>query len=380
MRGARVIVVGAGIVGAACARAVARDHFAVVLVDGGIIGGGATAAGMGHVVVMDDSDAQFALCHYSQQLWDELAPALPANCEFDRCGTLWVAEDEQELALARGKETYYQALGVAAEVLDGARLAAAEPNLRPGLAGGLRVPGDSVVYPPCVARWLVEDAQKRGAEVRLGVPVAGLREQVVTLADGARLEADAVVNAAGMAAGRLTPGLPIRAKKGQLVITDRYPGFVHHQTLELGYLRSAHGTESASVAFNVQPRRTGQMLIGSSRQYDDESRPVDPTMLQRMLQRALAFMPALARLSAIRAWTGVRAATPDSLPLVGPHPGFAGLVLAAGHEGLGITTSLGTAELVSAHLGGRSFPIPPGPYLPARFVEGGRGGHGEPEH
>ncbi len=74
----------------------------VAVVDGDVIGGGATAAGMGHIVVMDDSEAQFALTRYSQQLWQELRPALPADVEYEQCGTIWVAADEQEMADSRG--------------------------------------------------------------------------------------------------------------------------------------------------------------------------------------------------------------------------------------------------------------------------------------
>ena len=65
-----VAIVGAGIVGAACAYELARAGLRTIVVDRGFVGGGATAAGMGHIVVMDDSDAQFALTRYSQELWD----------------------------------------------------------------------------------------------------------------------------------------------------------------------------------------------------------------------------------------------------------------------------------------------------------------------
>ena len=68
-----VVIIGAGIVGAACAAECAREGLRVAIVEAGIIGGGATAAGMGHLVVMDDSEAQFALTRYSQQLWDEVS-------------------------------------------------------------------------------------------------------------------------------------------------------------------------------------------------------------------------------------------------------------------------------------------------------------------
>src|SRR5439155_24812614 len=92
-----VVVVGGGIVGAACALECSRAGMRVIVVEASIIGGGATDAGMGHLVVMDDSEAQFALTHYSRRLWDELAPELPADVQFLRSGTLWVAADAEEM-------------------------------------------------------------------------------------------------------------------------------------------------------------------------------------------------------------------------------------------------------------------------------------------
>jgi glycine/D-amino acid oxidase-like deaminating enzyme len=360
------VIVGAGIVGSACARALAREGIRVTLVDAAMIGGGATAAGMGHVVVMDDSPAQLALTRYSQQLWQELVAELPADCEYDPCGTLWVAADDDELAAARGKAQTLHTHGIAAELLDARQLAEAEPQLRPGLAGGLVVPGDLVAYPPCVARWLIERARDQGVQVRLDCTVASLGGDHVMLADGTRLAAGAVINAAGTDAVRLTPRVPIRPRKGHLAITDRYCGFLHHQLVELGYIKSASGTATESVAFNVQPRHTGQLLIGSSRQYGIETSQVETSILGRMLCRAIDYLPGLARLNVLRTWTGFRAATADKLPLIGPWPETAGMYLATGHEGLGITTSLGTAELLADMMMGRASKIPREPYLPER--------------
>src|SRR5690349_10708562 len=161
-----IIIVGAGIVGAACAVECARSHLKVLVLDRGPIGGGTTGAGMGHIVVMDDSEAQFALTSYSRNLWRELANELPANVEYDGCGTLWLAADEEEMAEVHRKQQYYAERGVAVEVLDEPEVAAAEANLRPGMAGGLRVPEDAVVYPPCAAFFLLERARKSGAQVQ----------------------------------------------------------------------------------------------------------------------------------------------------------------------------------------------------------------------
>jgi glycine/D-amino acid oxidase-like deaminating enzyme len=360
-----VLVVGAGIVGAACAAEVAEAGLSVEVLDSSFAGGGTTAAAMGHVVVMDDSDAQLALTALSRRLWTELAPELPPGCEDERTGTLWIAADGEELELVRRKAAVHRARGVVVEELDAARLREVEPALRDGLAGALRVPDDRVVYPPNAARWLLARAERRGAVRREGERVAAIGERFVETASGRR-EAAAVVNAAGAAAAALTPGLPVSPRKGHLVITDRYPGFARHQLVELGYLKSAHGRASESVAFNLQPRKTGQMLLGSSREFVGLDASVNRSLRARMIRRALEYAPTLARLSAIRTWVGFRPATPDNLPLVGRWDPVPGVWIAAGHEGLGVTTALATARLLVDAMLGRPSEIDPAPYAPTR--------------
>ena len=364
-----VVIVGAGIVGSACAAECAREGLSVAIVEAGIIGGGATAAGMGHLVVMDDSEAQFALTHYSQQLWDEIRDELPREVEHDACGTMWIATDDEEMAEVARKAQFYSERGVAVEILDAQSMAEAEPNLRPGLVGGLRVPGDSVIYPPCAAQFFVDHARSKRAALFLGKAVETISSDSVRLRDGTSISAGVIVNATGSWSPVLTPGLEVKKRKGHLVITDRYPNFLRHQLVELGYLKSAHSQTADSVAFNIQPRMTGQLLIGSSRQFDVDHARVDGSIVTRMLNRAIEYLPGLRKLSSLRTWTGFRAATPDKLPLIGPHPEHKRLYLATGHEGLGITTSLGTARLLVAQIMNRETEIPLAPYLPARLKQ-----------
>jgi glycine/D-amino acid oxidase-like deaminating enzyme len=362
-----VVLAGGGIVGAACALTCVQAGLRVALVERELVGSGATAAGMGHIVVMDDSEAQFALTRRSQQLWHTLSLHLPSHAEYQKCGTLWVAADEEELAEAARKHACLSERAVPSHLLSSRELASLEPNLRPGLAGGLLVPEDAAVYPPVAALHLVRQAQDLGVTLLVGHAVTHLSDGEATLDDGTRLRAPRLVNATGAEASVCTPGLPVKKRKGHLAITDRYPGFVHHQLVELGYLKSAHSVTTDSVAFNVQPRQTGQILIGSSRQFGNEETAADQAMLSAMLQRAALYLPTIGTLSVLRVWTGFRAATPDKLPLIGPVPGDPTLWLATGHEGLGITTALATAELLAASFTGRSPAIAPEPYLPARF-------------
>jgi glycine/D-amino acid oxidase-like deaminating enzyme len=361
------VVVGAGIVGAACAASLARAGMHVAIVERGGIGGETTSAGMGHIVVLDDSEAQFALTRYSQKLWQELEPELPRDAEYEAAGTVWVAANDEEFAEAERKCVYYNERGVPATLLTPQKLAELEPNLRAGLAGGLFMPEDAIVHPPAATMHLVTQALTQHATLMMGCTVIALGKGEAVVKNGPRLTAPVLINATCGWATDLDPRLPIRKRKGHLILTESYPGFVRHQVAELGYSKSTGTSEGDSVVFNVQPRPNGQILIGASRQYGNEDPGVDKRVVDALLKRAAEYMPALARKRMATTRTGFRAATPDKLPLIGPVVGDETLWLATGHEGLGITTSLGTAALITAALTGKDMEISLEPYLPARF-------------
>jgi glycine/D-amino acid oxidase-like deaminating enzyme len=363
-----VIVIGAGLVGTMTALGLAEAGLQVTLIESQFPGGGSTGAAMGHIVAMDDSPQQLAFCAYSRARWRHLAAILPDDSEHDRCGTVWIAADDAEQVMARARIAGYAAHGVVAELVDQRGLYQLEPHLRPGLAGGLLVPEDAVCYPPAIARALTERAAERGVVVRLRVRVESLAPGGLRLADGSAIAAGAVVVAAGIASPALVPGLPIMPRKGHLVISDRRPGLVRHQLVELGYLHSAHTFGAASVAFNVQPRRTGQVLIGSSRELVGFDSSINRELLGAMLERAAEFLPGLRDVRALRSWTGFRPATPDKLPLIGAWPALDRVWIAAGHEGLGITMATGTADIIVAEILGTTPPVDPEPFRPDRAM------------
>jgi glycine/D-amino acid oxidase-like deaminating enzyme len=363
------IVIGAGIVGSACARECVLAGLGAAIVEAGQPGAGTTSAGMGHVVAMDDSPAQLALTAYSRSVWQEHAAIFPAAAAYQSPGTLWIAADDEELAEVHARRRIYVAAGLAAEALDPAALAALEPNLRAGLAGALFIAGDGICHPPSAAAFYLADAQRLGAQLFLSRAVSAANG-VVRLADGTRLEAPHLVLATGVECD-LLPALPIRKRKGHLAITQPAPGFLHHQLVELGYLKSAHQVEGDSVVFNVQPRPNGQILIGASRQYGSEDTGVEQHIVDQLLARARSYMPALAGIPVDHVRFGFRAATPDKMPLLGPAQGLSDdptLWLAAGFEGLGITCAPGAARLLVDALLGRHSAIDRTPCLPVRFA------------
>lgn len=363
-----VAIIGAGIVGAACADRLSSEGLSVCVIDGPSEFAPATAAGMGHIVVMDDSDAQFALTSYSQKLWDEVASELPPEAEFENCGTLWIAADEEEMEEVDRKFWKYAEIGLTTEILDERSLRSAEPNLKKGLPGALRVPGDLVVYQPVATNFLLARAQAAGASISRNAAVSLVIDGLVETWGGERIEAQHIVISAGCGS-TLLPELAkaVKPRKGHLVITERTNTTVNHQLVELGYLRSAHGTDRDSVAFNIQPRKTGQLLIGSSRQYGSDDPSADLEIVAKMMKRALEYFPSAADAQATRIWTGFRPVTPDGLPYIGMVPGYEKVYAATGHEGLGITTALGTAALIADEILGRESAIPREPYSPTRI-------------
>lgn len=362
-----VLVIGAGIVGAACAHELAQAGLTVHVLDARL--GGATQTGMGHLVAMDESMAELALSHASLDIWrdwgERMNHADPA-CAYTRCGTMWLAAHRNDMLDAERKHQRLREHGVPATLLTARQLADAEPALRAGLSGALHVPGDGLVYAPSAARWLLTHAPPGLTSEH--ATVRDIDAHGVTLVDGTRRHADAIVLAAGLAATALCRDLPLHPKKGHLAITDRYPSGIRHQLVELSYLSSIQQRDGAAVAFNVQPRPTGQLLIGSSRQIGNAEPGVEPAVLSHMLRRAIDYLPGLSGMNLIRTWTGVRAATPDGLPLIGRHPTRDGLWLAVGHEGLGVTTAPATARLLTALMTRAAPPINPAPFDPSRPV------------
>jgi len=366
-RRADVIVVGAGIVGCACAAELARRGRTVLVAEAVAVASDTSCRAMGHVGVYDDNPAQIALTRYARRLWEEMAPELPSEVEFVRRGALWVAPTEEEMEEVEAKEGVYRAAGVEARMVDSSTLHEMEPNLNPDLPGALFVPGDIVVDATESTRFLARRARSFGADIRTGVRVRSVIPDGVTLADGSEWRADAVVVAAGWQVAKILPEVPVRPRKGHIALTEPRPGYVRHQVSEVGYVRGADAANPEVITFSFQPRTSGKYLIGATRQYVGEQTEVEPRIIEALLGRARRFLPDVDGLRIERTWTGFRPAGPDAVPLIGPLPGQPKTVLAAAHEGIGITTALATGQLVADLVGGTPTAIPIEPYLPDRL-------------
>lgn len=356
--GVDVVVIGGGIVGAACAYYLARAGASVRVLERGFTASGTSRACDGLILFSDKpTPADLALAMASAGLWAELAQALEMDFEYARRGTIVLAETAEGLAEGRRKAADMQAAGVRAEVLDAVALRLLEPNLAPDLAGGVFYPDEAQVDARLATVALLQAARRRGTQLQEGVEVTGIRQgtggrvMAVTTRAG-DVPADTIVLAAGVWSEQIGHSvgidLPIRPRKGHILVTGRVPGLITHPLLEGSYSASVQSvSEGVQVALVAEMTAGGTMLLGSSREFAGFDRSVSIAVIQAIAARAVRFLPGLARTSAIRSYAGLRPWSPDHLPLVGPVVGVPGLYLATGHEGAGIGLAPVTGWIIS---------------------------------
>ncbi len=340
-----VLVVGGGIVGVACAEACATSGLQVRLIEQDRVGSGTTGAGMGHVVLMPGD--LLPLTRYSQKLWRARASDWVGQVPIRSTGTIWLARDEREQARLDSLEAALAVPKVSMQRLEGEELHRQEPALSSAVTNGLWVKDDLLVDPVAATLRLAALAQARKVDLMEGMRVESIVDSGVRLAEGTTLRARHVVIAAGVETTRLLPELGIYPRKGHIVQLATPNGYVRSQLGEVGYALGAEFDAEESVAFNVYPAHPGGIWVGASRQKGVESPEVEQRIVDRLLARALDYLPDASDLPVVHRWTGLRPASPDHRPFIGAWPGRSDLLVAAGHEGLGVTTSLATGRLIA---------------------------------
>ncbi|MEU5208578.1 FAD-dependent oxidoreductase [Streptomyces sp. NPDC020742] len=372
-----VVVVGAGVVGAACAYYAARSGLSVAVVDRGAVAGGTTGAGEGNLLVSDkEPGPELDLALLSTRLWRELADELPPEIEYETKGGLVVAADEPGLSALRAFSRAQAAAGVDRTPLPAGRLRDVEPHLAPGLAGGVLYPQDAQVQPALAAAHLLRAS---GARLHLGAEVTAVLRGPGGAVRGVRtprgdLLAPAVVNATGTWAGRLAAlagvTVPVLPRRGFVLVTEPLPRVVRRKVYAADYVADvASGSAALQTSAVVEGTPAGPVLIGASRERVGFDRTLSAEVLRRLAAQAAALFPVLASVRVLRTYQGFRPYLPDHLPAIGPDPRAPGLLHACGHEGAGIGLAPATGRLIAAALTGAAAPLDPAPFRPDRFTE-----------
>ncbi|MEU9163119.1 FAD-dependent oxidoreductase [Streptomyces sp. NPDC048424] len=368
------VIIGAGVVGAACAYYAARAGLTVAVVDRGAVAGGTTGAGEGNLLVSDkEAGPELDLALLSTRLWTELAAVLPRAIEYEPKGGLVVAPDDTTVRALRSFAEGQRKAGVDAVEVPADALHELEPHLAPGLAGGFHYPQDAQVQPAQAAARLLAAS---GAEVYLGEEVTGVlldRGAVRGVSTTRReLLAPAVVNAAGTWGGRIAElagvTLPVLPRRGFVLVTEPLPRVVRHKVYAADYIADvASGSAALQSSAVVEGTPSGPVLIGATRERVGFDRSLSTEALRRLAAQAAALFPVLADVRVLRTYHGFRPYLPDHLPAIGADPRRPGLLHACGHEGAGIGLAPATGALIAAALTGAEPPLPPAPFDPARF-------------
>ncbi|MFH9550030.1 NAD(P)/FAD-dependent oxidoreductase [Streptomyces sp. NPDC017435] len=370
-----VVVVGAGMVGAACALYAARAGLDVILVDRGPVAGGTTGAGEGNLLVSDkEPGPELQLALLSARLWSELAQELGGAVEYEPKGGLVVASTPRSLTALTELASRQRAAGVTTAQVDTEQLRELEPCLAPGFAGGVLYPQDAQVMPTLAAARLVRAS---GARLETGRTVTRVLRDTDGAVRGVRTDrgdilAPVVVNAAGTWGAEVAAlagvRLPVLPRRGFVLVTEPLPRRVRHKVYAADYVADV-ASDSAALQTSpvVEGTAAGPVLIGASRERVGFDRSFSLPVVRALAAGATGLFPFLEHVRAMRTYLGFRPYLPDHLPAVGPDPRVPGLFHACGHEGAGIGLATGTGHLVAQTLTGKRPEVDLSPFRPDRF-------------
>ncbi|WP_022881478.1 NAD(P)/FAD-dependent oxidoreductase [Gryllotalpicola ginsengisoli] len=378
------IVIGAGAVGAACARALAGAGLTVTVLDASGAAAGTSGQGEGNLLVSDKlRGPELSLAMRSLELWDglqrelddELPPGIPP-LEYERKGGLVVATTDDGAAPLLDFAAQQRAAGIDARPLTAAEALDLEPDLNPAVTAAVFYPEDAQVQPVNATEALLASARARGARTVFGARVIAALPAASDRLTGVRttrgdFTADHVILAAGPWSGEvaacLGASLPVRPRRGVVLVTTRMPHRIFHKVYDADYVAAVE-SDAASLQTSsvIESTAGGTVLVGSSRQQRGFDDALDLTAVREIAEKATRVFPFLAGASVMRVYGGFRPFLPDHLPVIGPDPAVAGLWHATGHEGAGIGLALGTAELLRDLVTGRAPQLEPGAFAPSR--------------
>ena len=366
---ADAVVIGGGVIGVAAAYYLSRAGVQVTLVERRGIGQEASGANVGLVTLfsghsLDEPDPGplYALTRASIEAYATLGDELGVDIEYDRCGGVVFADTEERLAVIRRAHDGYRAHGVGVEWLDARGVREAEPAFAPdGVLGGVLCPDNGHLNPLMLCRAFARGARRAGARVMLGTAVQNVyhgngRVRAVRTSEG-DIPCAFAVNAAGAWAAEIGDmvgqRLPVVPARGQVLLTEPAPRIIR---------RVMSGAEPSA-----RQTRRGNVIVGSTVEDVGFDKRVTAETVAEFARDVLPRVPGLAGLSVIRAWAGLRPATPDHQPIIEMAAQVPGLCLAVGHSRRGICYAAGTGRLVADLVTGRPPFIDVTPFGRARF-------------
>jgi sarcosine oxidase subunit beta len=364
-RSAQVVVIGGGIIGTAITYYLAKRGVDVVLLEEDTLASGTSGACSGAITMQTKGvGSKLKLAMESKKIYRNLSDELGEDIEYQEDGSMIVAETEGELEHLRVLHGKQKKAGLVTALLEGKAVHEKQPALSKEVIAATYCPTDGKVNPLKVTTGFAEGARKNRAKLFRYTPAKrvetsrGKVKAVVT--DSGKIKTEWVVNATGIWAPRLARELgmeiPIRPRRGILIVSEEVHPFIRGSILSAKYLMAKYGTppgrkesgsQSISGGLSLRFTKRGNLLFGSTREFVGENRNSTYAGITFVVKEAVRILPIIKNIHFIRAFAGLRPATPDGLPILGPVEGLEGFIVAAGHEGDGISLSPITGQLIA---------------------------------
>jgi len=359
-----VIVIGGGVIGLSVARELAGRK-AVLVLDRGATGEGTSWAAAGMLSPLseaDDQDPFFQLCRASHDTYrkfiGELEDETGIDCGYSGSGLLCLACSEESANALRRRCEWQRKAGFAVENISADEVRRMEPLITADILMALFMPAESSVAPRRLVNALRESCLKRGVEIRTGVRVQGISKNAVRT-DGPTFEAPGIVVASGVWSPELAgldPPIPVYPRKGQILSLCMPPGAFRHM------IRWHHSY--------FVPRNDGDLVVGATDEDVGFDRSVTPGGIGKLLADAQAISSHVGSYPIMETWTGLRPATQDGLPVIGPSA-IPGVFYATGHYRNGVLLAPITASIIADLVSNGRSRVAIEPYAPSRFGNSG---------
>ncbi len=363
---ADVVIIGGGVIGTSIAYYLSKKGIKPILIEKDDLASGSSGACDIDIILQSKNPGiHLQLAMESAKMYETLADELDFDIEYETCGGMVLIEDEEQLKVMKDFVKRQKAIGLQVKLLGLKEASEIQPGLSPNLVGSTYSPQDAHVNPMRLCQAFAKAAKRLGAEIYLNTGVLDIRvekskvKSVIT--NRGEIQTKVVINAAGVYAPMIGEmvglSLPIKPRRGQIIVTEPVPKLVMADVLCAKYIvakynpknleRSDNPETRLGVGLSLSQTHDGQILIGATREFVGYNKSTTHEALRAILRNATRLVPALKLIHAIRSFAGLRPYTPDGLPLLGQVEGIQGFIMAAGHEGDGIALSPVTGKIIS---------------------------------
>jgi len=369
-RRADVIIIGAGVIGASIAYYLGKEGIRAVVLDKKQIASGSSGACEGLLLLQSKKPGiHLDMALESLRRFPALAQELDPPIEYENKGGVVVIETEEELAAMQLFVEKQKKHKVDVSLLSSEQAREKEPALSENIIGATFSPLDSQANPILLTFGFLRSAQKAGAKVFANTAVRAIeltRNRVAAvITDKGKIETNVLINAAGVLAPRIgemvSLDIPIKPRRGQILVTEAAAPLLKRCILSAMYIAAKFNpkiAEAGGVGFAVEQTANGNILIGSTREFVGFDKRTTYEGIHTIAGNILRVIPEIGNLHVIRAFAGLRPYTPDGLPILGEVETIKGFIMAAGHEGDGITLAPITGEMIAKLVATGSAPFP----------------------